>query len=139
MNHRSGNTTLHGARWLALLLVLLLMSGTQLANALSVTFTTDTTIDTGTTTYEGYDVIVHGATVTINGTHSFNSLTVESNGLVTHAQGLVGGLSLSIATTVTINSGSSISADGCGYAAGQGAEAEGASRSPMIRTRSRAY
>ncbi len=106
--------------WFTLLCSLLLMGGAQIVRAATVTFTTNTTIDTNTLTYEGYDVIVHGCTVTINGAHSFQSLTIESNGIVTHAQGLVGGMNLTIAGNVTVNVGSSISANARGYGAGQG-------------------
>lgn len=42
--------------------------------SLAVTFTTSVTIAEGETTYDGQDIIVDGATATINGPHSFNSL-----------------------------------------------------------------
>ena len=80
------------------------------ARADTVIFETDTTIDDGDDTYEGYDVIVCGCTLTINGAHSFNSLTVDrvgdEYGVVTHAPGFtngeVSGFHLTIATDVHI-------------------------------------
>ena len=121
MNYRHGKTAQLRAFCLLLLWsLLLLLGGTSLANAASVTFTTNTTIDTNTLTWEGYDVIVHGCTVTINGAHSFQSLTVESNGIVTHAQGLVGGMNLTIAGNVTVDNGSGINVNSRGYGSEQG-------------------
>ncbi len=77
-------------------------------------------IDSSDATYEGYDIVVSGVTVTINGTHAFASLTVQSGGSVTHAPGLVGGMNLNIAGTVKINSGCYINLTGAGYVAAQG-------------------
>ncbi len=74
-------------------------------------FTTPTTIADGNLAFEGQDIIVRGTTVTINGAHSFNSLTIERNatnqpGIVTHANtftnGTVNGFHLTVATNVTI-------------------------------------
>ena len=88
-----------------------LLGGAAPATAESVVFTTNTTIGDGVTTYEGYDVTVQGCTVTINGAHAFNSLTVERNvanqpGVVTHSpgftNGVLNGLVLSIATNATV-------------------------------------
>jgi hypothetical protein len=42
----------------------------------AVTFTSNVTISEGDTTYDGQDIIVDGATATINGAHSFNSLSL---------------------------------------------------------------
>ena len=42
----------------------------------AVTFTGNVLISEGVTTYDGRDIIVDGATVTINGAHSFTSLSL---------------------------------------------------------------
>ena len=42
----------------------------------AVTFTGNVTIAEGDTTYDGQDIIVDGATATINGAHSFTALTL---------------------------------------------------------------
>jgi len=52
-------------------------------------FTANTTIADTNLDYEGMHIVVRGCTVTINGVHSFASLTVERNasnvaGVVTH-------------------------------------------------------
>jgi len=46
----------------------------------TLTVTTNMTIADGDLAFEGFDVIVQGATLTINGAHAFSSLTVERNG-----------------------------------------------------------
>jgi len=74
-------------------------------------FTTDTLIADGDTTWDGYDIVVQGCTVTINGAHAFNSVTIERNasnlpGIVTHAAGFsngtVNGMHLTVAGDVLI-------------------------------------
>lgn len=104
--------------------LLLLLMGSTMAKAQSVTFTTPTTILAGDSSYEGYDVIVSGTWVTINGTHSFNSLKIINNGNVTHDEvandNYAGGLLLSITTNLFIQAGSSINVDGKGFGSGSG-------------------
>ena len=77
-------------------------------------------IDSNDVTYEGYDIIVSGVTVTINGTHSFASLLVQNGGVVTHAPGLVSGMNLTIAGNMTVGINCSVNANGAGYPGGQG-------------------
>jgi hypothetical protein len=80
---------------------LLLMSGRS-ALAQSQTFTTNTTITATNTTYENYDITVAGCTVTIDGQHTFHSLTLQNGGVVTHdppsSANFAGGLNLNITT-----------------------------------------
>lgn len=45
--------------------------------------------------YEGADIVVSNATLTVDGPHTFASLTVQSNGVVTH--------SFSASGTITTN------------------------------------
>ncbi len=118
------------------------------APAGTTVLTTDTLIDWNNITYEGEDIVVRGCTVTINGYHQFNSLTIERDatnepGIVTHAAGFsrngINGMWLEIAQNVSIQGGqlpfvaSAISVDGRGFAgsagpgAGQNASFVGAS------------
>ena len=123
----------------------------EAARADTKTFTTNATIDCSDVSWEGWDIIVRGCTVTINGTHFFNSLTVERDpnnpttkaGKVTHdvfatcvyGSDMVYGLDLTIETNVMVQGasgswlGSSIDLTGKGYihgaGAGQGQDASG--------------
>ncbi len=87
------------------------------------TFTIDTSITAANTTYEGQDIVVSGCTVTIDGPHAFNTLTVANNGVVTHpapAGSTTYSLNLTIAGDVRVDSGSKITGDGQGYAVNTG-------------------
>ena len=107
--------------------------------AATVTFDSNTPaanrlIDTGDLSKEGADIIVSGVTVTINGAHSFPSLTVQNGGNVTHAPGLVGGMNLTVSGNVTINSGCSMNVNSAGYGSQLGSGA-GQSGSTIDGTR----
>lgn len=86
--------------------------GIDIANA--VTFTTDTLIDSGDSTYDGQDIVVDGCILTVNSEHSFNSLTVTNGGIVTHSAGETG-FDLTTTGDLTVDQGGLISADGRGY------------------------
>ncbi|HSA29407.1 MAG TPA: hypothetical protein P5159_22995 [Phycisphaerae bacterium] len=105
------------------------------ARAETVVFEAAVTIGANDTTYDGKDIIVRGCTVIIDGAHTFSSLALERNagnqpGVVTHtadfSNGTVNGLSLTIATDVTIQGSdgslvaSRIDVTGRGYAASTG-------------------
>ena len=76
--------------------------------------------------YDGRDLVVDGATVTIDGAHAYNSLWLIGGGVVTHSPSDAAGLSLTIADSALIEAGSSISADGKGAdPAGVGGSGEG--------------
>ena len=51
----------------------------------AVEFTMPTTIGASTTTHDGGDIIVTGTTLTIDGNHSFNSITLQSGATLTHS------------------------------------------------------
>jgi hypothetical protein len=89
------------------------------AQAGSITFTSDTTIGPANTTYENYAVTVRGCTVTIDGIHTFHSLTVENNGTVTHTA-VNSSLTLDITDFVMVTADSRIIADGRGYGVASG-------------------
>jgi hypothetical protein len=63
-----------------------------------IIFTNDTLIATGTTNYEGQDIVIQSCMVTVQGTHSFNSVQVA--GTLT----LVGGSTLNVADTLAVHS-----------------------------------
>lgn len=110
-------------RRISILSALILCLGPSLAHAQNtVVFTTNTTIDIGDTTHDNKDIIVRGCTVTINGPHTLSSLSVERRapndntaGVVTHAQGSVGGVQLTIIGNASIDSWSRIDASGKGF------------------------
>src|SRR5215475_6762385 len=74
-------------RWLATLLLAtaLFTVFSQRLAASSAVFTNDVTISETDTNYDGQDIVVDGATVTVNGAHSFNSLLLTNNAVLTHS------------------------------------------------------
>lgn len=99
--------------------------------ALAVIFTSNTTISAGNTTYEGQEIVINGCTVTVNGTHAFDRLTVTNAGTLTHSP--AGGqpenhLQLTIAHDVIVTAGSSIDGTGLGFGNSSG---PGAPPSPV--------
>lgn len=112
------------------LLLLALALALPLASAHAVLITTNTTIAVGNTTYDGQEIVVSNCTLTVNGPHSFTSLLVTSNGVVTHTgdpAGTLGNrLELTILNDATVSFGSVLQADGRGYGAQQGPGAGGA-------------
>ncbi|MFH1745534.1 MAG: immunoglobulin domain-containing protein [Planctomycetota bacterium] len=99
--------------------LLLLMT----APALAVTFTENTYIGPTDTTYDNDDIIVDGCTLTVDGAHPFNSLQIINGGIVTHSANAdvqEFTLDLTIATNVTVETGSRIDVDGKGYSSSEG-------------------
>ena len=91
-----------------------------LAGAKAITFTSDTFIGVGDTTYDGQGIAVSNCTLTVDGPHAFASLRVDGAGVVTHPLGDASGVGsnrvqLTIAGDVTIAAGATISVDGRGY------------------------
>ncbi|MCY2987373.1 MAG: Ig-like domain-containing protein [Planctomycetota bacterium] len=80
--------------------------------------TSTTTISETDTTYENLDLVVSGATLTVTGQHTFNSLYVVNTGTVTHAAFSTAGMQLTISGDLAIDVASRITADGQGYAGG---------------------
>jgi hypothetical protein len=79
----------------------------------AVTFFTPVTIAESDTTYDGQDIVVSGCAVTINGVHSFASLTVQDGGTITHSPGIP--MNLTISGEVVVMTGSTIDVSGRGY------------------------
>ncbi|MCA9984822.1 MAG: hypothetical protein KDE59_11030, partial [Anaerolineales bacterium] len=74
-------------------------------------------IANGDFSFEGDDIVVSGCQGEINGTHSFNSLTVASGSLLRHGDVMT--MSLTIASDVTVETGAVIDVSSRGYAGGQ--------------------
>jgi hypothetical protein len=94
------------------------------ADSNTVVITSDTLMDCGSTNYEGKDVIVNGCTLTVNCSHSFNSLLVTNGGVVTHSAAPAGEtnnrINLTIAQNMTIDSTSSVDVSAKGYGSRSG-------------------
>ena len=52
---------------------------------LAATFTTAVTISESDTTYDEKDIVVNGATLTVNGAHRFASLLLTNGAVLTHS------------------------------------------------------
>ncbi len=86
-------------------------------------FTFDTEIASGDTSFDGQDICIVGVTLTIDGTHQFNSVQLVEGAVLTHTAGLAeptDRLVLTVDGDVIVSTSSSISVDGKGYAGGEG-------------------
>ena len=84
----------------------------------AVTFTSNVTISEGDTTYDGQDIIVDGATATINGAHSFTSLSLINGAALTHSPCTAAvrhKLDLTVTNQITVSADSRIDVSGKGY------------------------
>ena len=110
------------------LAVLLALAPTLLR---ATTFSTDTFIGVGDTTYDEQDIVVSGCTLTVNGPHSFNSLQLTSGGILTHSVAASGQpnnqVNLTIAHDVLVDATSRIDVTGKGYHPGFSGPGAGAS------------
>lgn len=93
----------------------------SLAGANAVTFTVNTTIGVGDTTYDGQDVVVQGCTLTVDGPHTFVSLTLLDGGVLTHSAYGSGdnaelGLNLTVTGDMLVDASSRMDVNGRGYA-----------------------
>ncbi|MCW5553064.1 MAG: Ig-like domain-containing protein [Verrucomicrobiae bacterium] len=87
-----------------------------------MTFTNAVTISETDTNYDGQDIIVDGATVTIDGPHSFNSLLLTNNAVLTHSPcttTTTHKLELFVTNTLAISTNSRIDVSLKGYLAGR--------------------
>ncbi|MCC6127574.1 MAG: Ig-like domain-containing protein, partial [Pirellulales bacterium] len=80
-------------------------------------FTAPTLINAANTTYEGQDLCIDGATVTIDGSHNFASLQLIRAGVLTHSNGT--GMNLNLGEMI-VSASSSVNVNGKGYAAASG-------------------
>ncbi|HOC01141.1 MAG TPA: hypothetical protein PKM43_20625, partial [Verrucomicrobiota bacterium] len=86
------------------------------------TITTPTYIGEDNRTYDSCDLVIEGTTVTMDGTHQFNSVTILNYGGLTHSACTVDAvhkLELEVTGTVTVDASSTIDVSGKGYLAGR--------------------
>ncbi len=89
------------------------------ARAAVVTFTQDTLIDVGNSSFDGQDIVVQACTVTANGVHAFNSVQVVGGGVLTHQPTTPAqeySLVLAIVSNLVVDAASRIDVSGRGYA-----------------------
>ncbi len=102
-------------------LIVLLAAFIPLAVAAAQTiFTTSAVIANGDPTYDGQDIWVVDCTLTVDGPHSFNSLELRANGVLTHPATTATSahsLKLTIAGNLFIDTNSAIDVSGRGYPA----------------------
>src|SRR5215813_10596553 len=113
----------------SLLTLLLLLSSTP---AFAAIFTTDTSIGVNNTNFDGQDIIVTNATLTVDGYHSFGDVLLLNGAVLTHSFStnalldntpgppVPAGLFLTVTNNVEVTSGASINANSRGYGAGFG-------------------
>jgi len=85
---------------------------------------TDTYIAADDLSYDGQDIIIESCMVTIDGTHSFQSLIIDNGGILTHSQG-VDTFDLTITGDLIIDLNGLITADGKGFGSHTGPGAGG--------------
>ncbi len=106
------------------LLLIALALALPLAGARAILISANTTLSPSDTTYDGQDIVVSNCTLTVNGPHSFTSLLVTGNGVVTHSPAPAGeaanSLNLTIAQDATVEAGSRIDVSALGYGAQSG-------------------
>ena len=85
-------------------------------------FTSNTVISETNTTYDGQDIAIKGATVTIDGSHSFDSVDLIDGAVLTHSADTATQthrVDLSVAQQVIVDASSKIDVTGDGYLAGR--------------------
>ncbi|MBM3882369.1 MAG: hypothetical protein FJ387_22045 [Verrucomicrobia bacterium] len=84
----------------------------------AATFFTDASIAAGDSSYDGQAIVVDGCTLTVQGAHTFQSLVVRNNGVVTHPAWTAAGLDrleLTVSQDARVEAGSRIDVSGRGY------------------------
>ncbi|HEU0011310.1 MAG TPA: hypothetical protein VFT34_15940, partial [Verrucomicrobiae bacterium] len=90
-------------------------------SAAAAVFTTNTIITEDDMTYDGEDIVVFDATVTIDGPHSFNSLVLTNNATLTHSPCTttnVHKLELAVSNEIVVSANSRIDVSERGYLPG---------------------
>ncbi len=108
---------------IAFILLLFLYPLASSALADPVVISTNTTISATNTSFDNQDITVSGCTLTIDGAHQFQSLSIINGGKITHIANSTTQtniLDLNITNDVTIDTGASIDASGCGFTTDQG-------------------
>ncbi len=79
-----------------------------------------TSIAAGVSTYDTHAIIVNGCTLTVDGAHTFESVTLINGGVLTHSTASENLLDLTITGDMNIASGTSIDLSEKGYPGGEG-------------------
>ena len=94
------------------ILIVALALSTMMAGA--EVFTSNTTIGVGDVTYDGQPIVVSNCTLTVNGPHSFASLLLASNAVLTHDR-MGQPFRINVLSSAVVGTGASINVDGAGY------------------------
>ena len=87
-----------------------------------VVFTNNATISETNASYDSQDIAISGATVTIDGPHSFNSLLLTNGAILTHSPctaTVTHKLDVTVTNAVVVSTNSRIDVSGLGYVAGR--------------------
>ena len=104
--------------WLAVLLLATIVT----PSAQGAIFSTDTTIAEANFTYEGQDIVVDRATLTLNGAHRFRSMVLTNGAMLTHSHCTTDQtykLDVTVTNLFRIMRDSSIDVQGRGYRPGR--------------------
>ena len=105
-----------------LLFALLTQLSTFNSQLSAATFTNNVTLTETNNTYDGQDIVISGATVTIDGPHSFNSLLLTNGAVLTHLPCTATEthkLNLAVTNAIVVSTNSRIDVSGKGYLAGR--------------------
>ncbi len=127
MIHNQGNRMLRAlfsmsSRTPTCLLAGLLLFGPPLASGASVVLNSDTSITSTDTSYEGADLVIDNCVVTMDGQHSFRSLSITGGGRLTHPPcdaTTTYSLELILTQGLLVDETSAIDVSGKGYAPGR--------------------
>jgi hypothetical protein len=95
VNHCSAGAKTH----ILCRLFALIAMATLALRAPAMVFTENTEIGPGDTTYDGQDIVILDCTVSIDGPHTFSSLVLAANGVLTHSASTNGQLSAAFNVT----------------------------------------
>ncbi|MGA1870038.1 MAG: right-handed parallel beta-helix repeat-containing protein [bacterium] len=90
------------------------------SSVLTLTITADSSLLEDDLMYDHHNLVIDGCTLTIQGDHSFSSLTLINGGKITHVPQELQGISLTVEDSIKIDQGSAIVADGLGLSGGRG-------------------
>src|SRR4051812_45331355 len=91
-------------------------------HASTIILTNSITISEANTNYDGQDLVISGATVTVDGSHSFASLLLTNDAVLTHSSCSpteTHTLDLIVTNQIVVSSNSRIDVSGKGYLAGR--------------------
>jgi hypothetical protein len=87
------------ARFCRLTFAILVLATVGLPRASGMVFTENTVIGPQNTNYDGQDIVILDCTVTVDGPHTFSSLVLAANGVLTHSFSATGMLPTTLSVT----------------------------------------